>query len=41
MKFDDLCEVQYLQLIRNYVVIKIRNFELSIVGMSKLLVLLF
>ena len=42
MKFDDLCKVQYIQLSINYVVIKIRlNFKLSIVGMSKLLVLLF
>ena len=40
MKFDDLCEVQYFQLLINYVVIKIRlKFKLSIVGMSKLLVL--
>ena len=42
MKFDDLCKAQYFQLPINYVVIKIRlNFKLSIVGMSKLLVLLF
>ena len=40
MKFDDLCKVQYFQLLINYVVIKIRlKLKLSIVGMSKLLVL--
>ena len=40
MKFDDLCKVQYFQLLINYVVIKIRlKFKLSILGMSKLLVL--
>ena len=40
MKFDDLCKVQYFQLLINYVVIEIRlKFKLSMVDMSILLVL--